>query len=231
MLPYRPRKDTLRIILHDSHGVPTVPALLTQGRRMGILSTGYHYMVDRLGRVHRGRPHGAIGCHTPGHNHNSIGVCLIRGPSASDYDESQREGLRLLLVYLHGEFPNATLHGHNELVRHRGKQACDCPLNINMEDLRRDLKMQQEVDAKPVVAEQSGDLSFQNKLILGYLQGRGPLSNQTAIIELGIGSLTSRIAELRKRGYPITDEVCEDFHGHRYKKYNLAKAEEANVVS
>lgn len=229
-MPYRSRKETVRIILHDSHGVPSAAALLTQGRRMGVLTTGYHYMVERDGRVHRGRPHGAIGCHTPGHNHNSIGVCIIRrpDPAESNYTPEQLAGLRLLLGWLHEDFPGATLHGHSEVVRFRkGHKEGPCPANINMDDLRREVSMEGQTAEQRSEPLGVDGLSTQNRLIIEYLSKRGPLSNQTAIIELGIGSLTSRVAELRKRGYNIVGEDAEDFHGHRYKKYTLEVASAA----
>lgn len=57
-----------------------------------------------------------------------------------------------------------------------------------------------------------------------YLQAGRSLTNQIALNNLGIGSLTSRIAELRKKGYAITDTVEKDFHDKDYKKYALKGA-------
>lgn len=65
------------------------------------------------------------------------------------------------------------------------------------------------------------DLTPQQRTILEYLQAGRSLTNQIALNNLGIGSLTSRIAELRKKGYAITDTVEQDFHGKDYKKYAL----------
>ncbi len=64
-------------------------------------------------------------------------------------------------------------------------------------------------------------MPLQRKLVLEYLQSGRTLSNLVAITNLGVGSLTSRIAELRADGFDIKDEWREDFGGKRYKAYWL----------
>jgi hypothetical protein len=65
-------------------------------------------------------------------------------------------------------------------------------------------------------------LSEQNKIILEYLHQPGrTLTNLIALTNLGIGSLTSRISELRQMGHEIVSEPATDFHGRRYIKYSL----------
>lgn len=66
-------------------------------------------------------------------------------------------------------------------------------------------------------------LPHDQRLVIEYLlsePGR-TISNHVAIMELGIGSLSSRIAELRKLGFKIVDTFKRDFHGVRYKAYWL----------
>lgn len=65
------------------------------------------------------------------------------------------------------------------------------------------------------------ELSPQQQMLIDYLKAGHSLTQQIAINALGIGSLTSRIAELRKLGFAITDETHKDFHGASYKKYRL----------
>lgn len=70
------------------------------------------------------------------------------------------------------------------------------------------------------------NLSEQQKVVLEYLQGGRTLTNKVALTCLGVGSLSSRIAELRRLGYDIVDELAEDkLTGRNYKKYDLAGAE------
>lgn len=60
---------------------------------------------------------------------------------------------------------------------------------------------------------------------MAYLERGDALSNKLAIAALGIGSLSSRVAELRKMGYPITDTIDteSDPYGRVFKKYRLEK--------
>jgi hypothetical protein len=76
------------------------------------------------------------------------------------------------------------------------------------------------------------DLSEQQRLVLEYLQARRTLTPMIALISLGIGSLTSRVAELRRlrnpdgtRRYIIGDKWCKDHHERRYKTYWLGDKE------
>lgn len=62
-------------------------------------------------------------------------------------------------------------------------------------------------------------MSPQSALVLGYLQTGRTLTNLVALTNLGVGSLTTRIAELRKAGHEILDEWSEDHFKRRYKKY------------
>lgn len=62
-------------------------------------------------------------------------------------------------------------------------------------------------------------LTTQQQIIWDYLKAGRTLTNKLAIIALGIGSLSSRIAELRKMGYEITDEYETDPFERRFLKY------------
>lgn len=66
-------------------------------------------------------------------------------------------------------------------------------------------------------------LSPQQKLIMDYLNRGRTITNKVAMIALGVGSLSSRIAELRKLGFMITDEVEYDHNNVPFKKYRLPK--------
>jgi len=47
---------------------------------------GYHYLIDKKGKIHVGRSEKFIGAHVFGHNKNSIGICLI-----GNFDEEKQE--------------------------------------------------------------------------------------------------------------------------------------------
>lgn len=62
-------------------------------------------------------------------------------------------------------------------------------------------------------------LNPQESLVYEYLQKGKTLTNMIAIVSLGVGSLTARIAALRKMGLEVMDEWAEDHFEKRYKRY------------
>jgi hypothetical protein len=64
-------------------------------------------------------------------------------------------------------------------------------------------------------------LGPQNQKLLRYLMGGRSLTPAMAFMTMHIGSLTSRISDLRKAGYPIMDEWKKDANGADYKSYWL----------
>jgi len=87
---------------------------------------GYHFLVYLDGTVVSGRPVERAGAHTKGLNANSIGICYIGGveaekrngkwPAKDTRTPKQLESLEKLIVDLFEEYPEATLHGHNEFA-------------------------------------------------------------------------------------------------------------------
>lgn len=83
---------------------------------------GYHYVIYLDGSVHLGRPLEKIGAHTIGENKNSIGICYIGGVATDGKTpkdtrtSEQRAALITLVKELKVQYPNATIHGHNEFA-------------------------------------------------------------------------------------------------------------------
>lgn len=83
---------------------------------------GYHYVIDRDGRVATGRSLEETGAHTYGHNANSIGICLIGGHGSSTNDAfeknfttEQDQALRVLINELKVRLPSIRkVSGHND---------------------------------------------------------------------------------------------------------------------
>ena len=71
--------------------------------------------------------------------------------------------------------------------------------------------------------------STQRELLKSYLEQGHKVSNVLAL-HLGIGSLSSRIAELRSENYPVVSEWREDHMGRRFKVYFTPKRR-AKIVS
>lgn len=156
MVTYRKREETNRIIIHDSHTTTeiedSVDVLRWQGRAMGLLDVGYHFVLPRMGGFEEVRDHEAIGSHAPGHNLDSIGICLLGGREMVLVDEKEREvgidnftfiqrhELIKGLAWLTVKYPEAEVKGHSEIQRYhkRGVPACPC---LDMDELRNDLEL------------------------------------------------------------------------------------------
>lgn len=100
----------------------TVKEIDAWHRQRGFDGIGYHYVIYLDGTLHEGRPIEKAGAHCLGHNANSIGVCYIGGcdkdgvtPKDTRTPE-QKKALIDLVKKLLKDYPNATVHGHNEFA-------------------------------------------------------------------------------------------------------------------
>lgn len=80
---------------------------------------GYHFVIKRDGTIQTGRDIKLAGAHVAGRNANSIGICLVGGKGdnnkpENNFTDRQFSSLGSLLRGLKAEYPNATIHGHNE---------------------------------------------------------------------------------------------------------------------
>lgn len=144
-IKWKARKETRKIILHDSHTTPDVENvhdyLKAKAHQMGLLDIGYHALIERDGTIFETRQHGLIGSHTPGHNLYSIGICLLGGMGAAGPEDNFTYPQRLALVHylaaLLSVYPGAAVMAHTELQGFIGrKEPCPC---LDIEQLRDDL--------------------------------------------------------------------------------------------
>lgn len=228
VVTYRPRPSTTRIILMDSHtdlSVRSVTALLrVQGRAMGLLDIGYHFLIDLDGLVQETRPRWAMGSHTPGYNDDSVGVCLIggrdpEGEPEDNFTEVQLLALKDLVAELRAGFGWLPVVGKTELPRYKRREVANPALDINW--LRREVLPETKETWVSKTPEKHTQTSQQ--VVLEYLMAGRTLTQQVALACLGIGSLTSRIAELRRKGYKIKGEWRVDRFDRRYMAYDLDK--------
>lgn len=75
-------------------------------------SIGYHYVIYIDGTVHTGRGVEEIGAHAAGHNHNSIGICMI---GTDKFTRAQWLSISELVHVLVKAFPAADVLGHRDL--------------------------------------------------------------------------------------------------------------------
>lgn len=237
---YRLREGaTKRIIIHASHTGPdvgdTTGNLRIRGREHGLLDIGYHFVIERDGRWTNTRWPDAMGSHAPGLNHNSVGICLAN--DGTEYpSKDQVESLKEIIGYLFTRFGPLMIQGHTEAQRIRNREPCP---GFDLGKLREDLKLNDYTasvshpgrkedggkDNRQLYENMGGaaTLSEQQRLLLEYLsRPKTPaLTNLIALTNLGIGSLSSRISELRRMGHNIVSEDKLDFNGRRYVSYTL----------
>lgn len=236
MLTWRPRAKTTRIILASSntpHDTPSVARLLTvEGRRRGLLEAGYHFVIERDGSLVACRPHDVHGSHTRLANHDSVAICLGGGwQGKDDFLPEQHQTLARLVETLWRAYGPIPFVGQNEVYRRPG--AARSPA-LDMDKLREALtpphqdtddmaKKTRKATEPETAGAIPGKLTPQQTLVVSYLKAGHTLTPLIALTNLGIGSITSRVAELKKGGYPIDATPDQDFHGGRYMKYTWGK--------
>jgi len=159
MLRYKSRTETNRIIIHDSHTPPEVGqahevsswALEAADNAvyMGLLSIGYHYIIERDGKIVCGRHREKIGSHTPGFNMDSIGICWVGGRDHEGGPEEnitpkQYKSLLRLLNNLRADYGKPLrIIGHSEIQKYRDASLPPCP-QLDMALLREDLVLYEQ---------------------------------------------------------------------------------------
>ena len=96
----------------------------------GWKDVGYHFLIDRDGKLAKGRPLEQTGAHTRGKNTGTIGIALFGGHGgattdafADHFTSEQDAALRNLLADLRARFPSiAKVSGHHEYAA----KACPC---------------------------------------------------------------------------------------------------------
>lgn len=122
-----------KIILHCTatregrdYSVDTIRSWHVDGR--GWSDIGYHYLVQLDGTINEGRPIERSGAHTKGQNRYSIGIAYVGGveaqrdsrgkwPAKDTRTPEQIQALDSFIRELMNQYPEATLHGHNEYAR------------------------------------------------------------------------------------------------------------------
>ena len=116
-------RQITRIIIHNTATPEGRDVTISEVRRWhiarGFKDVGYHFLIRLGGTVETGRPIEQVGAHVKGFNSDSIGIAYAGGCDADMKPKdtrtvSQRCALRDLVAKLQKQFPNATVHGHNE---------------------------------------------------------------------------------------------------------------------
>lgn len=115
-----------KIILHcaatpEGRDVKTETIRSWHVKGNGWSDIGYHFVIELDGVVKAGRPLHRSGAHTKGHNATSIGICYVGGMDKNKAPkdtrtEAQLAAMDALIKSLLEEYPEATIHGHNEFA-------------------------------------------------------------------------------------------------------------------
>jgi hypothetical protein len=89
-----------------------------------------------------------------------------------------------------------------------------------------DTKERRRQDGRTSKGARPDGLTEQQGIVIDYLKRGSTLTNKVALTCLGVGSLSSRVAELRRMGFNIVDRMDVDRDGRRFRKYDLAKGGE-----
>jgi len=125
-----------KIIIHAAYTPPGMDIGAAEIRSWhvdgnGWADIGYNHVIRRNGVVEEGRPIEQQGAHVAGHNHDSIGICLVGGELAGagaqtpdcNYTAAQWAALEALVGYYSRRFPGAAIRGHRD---YDPKKACPC---------------------------------------------------------------------------------------------------------
>lgn len=110
---------------------------------------GYHYYIDKQGKVTQGRSDTEIGAHTVGHNDCSIGICLAGNFDVTLPTQEQIEALKGLLNTLRAKY-NIELEN---IVPHRHFANKSCYGRLLSDDWITKLLTPVHVSVKPCAAE------------------------------------------------------------------------------
>lgn len=89
-------KDIKYLVVHCSATPPKMDIGAVELDRMhrarGFLKIGYHKVIRRNGAIEDGRKLFEIGAHVEGHNHESLGICLVGGVEKEEHVERDDKG-------------------------------------------------------------------------------------------------------------------------------------------
>ena len=83
---------------------------------------GYHYVIRVDGTLEKGRPDNEPGAHARGHNHNSIGICLVGGTDGATFTTAQWRTLEGVVRTLLCQHQGSRVIGHNQV----SEKQCPC---------------------------------------------------------------------------------------------------------
>lgn len=122
---FAPRDETAYIVVHHSATKADHEATAEDIHRWhlarGWSGIGYNVVIERSGAVRIGRPVRTQGAHVKGHNHESVGLCMVgglddKGKVVDNFTPEQYLSLESVLILLREIFPEAEVVKHKDLA-------------------------------------------------------------------------------------------------------------------
>lgn len=84
-------------------------------KERGWAGCGYHWIIRRDGQAEAGRPITQPGAHVAGHNHDTIGICLVGGKPGFNFTFAQLDMLRMIVEQMKAIVGDVPVVGHRDL--------------------------------------------------------------------------------------------------------------------
>lgn len=99
-----PRTNTSMVLVHfTGAGEVDFARIKKRHQEAGLMEIGYHFVIERDGKLLMGRHQSKVGNHYPEFDAVSVGVCVVG--ERDDLNESQSIALALLLDKLQRDYP------------------------------------------------------------------------------------------------------------------------------
>lgn len=107
----------IRIIIHHTNKNKNISDIINKHIKKNHWSSiGYHFLINKRGKIIYSRPLSNTGAHTIKHNRNSIGIALLGNYDKEMPNNKQLESLNKLCQTLKKEYPIKEIIGHNQAI-------------------------------------------------------------------------------------------------------------------
>lgn len=110
------RSKTTRIILHHAAAIKcTAQDIHRWHLNRGWAGIGYHFFVNKQGKIYEGRPENVVGAHAGNNNLDSIGVCFEGNFEKEQMTNEQIKSGKELVSYLKGKYNIIVVQKHKDV--------------------------------------------------------------------------------------------------------------------
>ena len=134
--------DVVDVIIHCSASGPKTTAKDIKRWHIdrGFNTIGYHIVIEYSGSIKAGRDCHVEGAHCKGHNHNSLGVCLVGGHDGKELHKFSKKQIQALELVLEGiritYGKHIDVHGHYEYNKGKTCPCFDVPLFLETGEVK-----------------------------------------------------------------------------------------------